>query len=198
MWRLWVIAYQSRKCHVRYNSIHLEMRDVRCLVSLLRAFCSSHLDNSYCCWTCFERDARCEKVFLETRKRLEIIVLKLKTNMHLLMTRGVTASVSARDVIQLQLVNIFFDPFYKSAFINKCTAHKQFDVQHFLFHSVVDAAYSRDCRGSAKRRAFAFFWKRFPRNTLLFNAFFNLSKCVKCMARCHTYRTMCIYVKIVT
>ncbi len=33
-------------------------------------------------------------------------------------------------------------------------------------HSVVDAADSRDRRGSAKKRAFDFNSKRFPRNTI--------------------------------
>ncbi len=48
-WHLvWGCGYcvQSRKCHVRYNSRSLkETRDVRCLVSPSRAFCSSHSDS---------------------------------------------------------------------------------------------------------------------------------------------------------
>ncbi len=66
--------------------------------------------------------------------------------------------------------------------------------------------FTETARGSARRCVFAFFWKSFPRNTSLFNAFFltncfisikHSSKCVKVMAQCHPYRTMCIYVKIV-
>ncbi len=68
-WNLvWSFGYciQSRKCHVRYNSRSLETRGVCCLISPLRAFCSSYLDNSLLLvdfgwvWAC---DAHCEKVF---------------------------------------------------------------------------------------------------------------------------------------
>ncbi len=55
-----------------------------------------------------------------------------------------TTSVSARYVIKLQLVNIYFfliDPFYTIRLhLASTLAHKQFQVQHFLFHSVVNAA----------------------------------------------------------
>ncbi len=63
----------------------------------------------------------------------------------------------ARDAIKLQLANNFlFDPFDTIRLsLANALAHKQF--QHFLFHSVVDAADHRDRRGSATRRAFAFF-----------------------------------------
>ncbi len=52
--------------------------------------------------------------------------------------------MSACYVIKLQLVNIFFfliDPFYTIRLhLASALAHKQFPVQDFLFHSVVDAA----------------------------------------------------------
>ncbi len=40
------IAYSPVSATFGIIPAHLEMRDVRCLVSPSRAFCSSHLDNS--------------------------------------------------------------------------------------------------------------------------------------------------------
>ncbi len=57
------IAYNPASATFGIIPTHLEMRDVRCLVSLLCAFCSSHLDNSLLLVELVERDARCEKVF---------------------------------------------------------------------------------------------------------------------------------------
>ncbi len=91
-------------------------------------------------------------------------ILKLGTNMHLIDDPWCyTASVSVCDVIQLQLVNIFFYPFY-TIHLNLASTlvHKQFQVQHVLFHSVVDAADSPRPPRLSKETCVCFLLKKFP------------------------------------
>ncbi len=79
-------------------------------------------------------------------------------------------SVSERDVIKLQLVNTFFliDPFYTIRLhLASAHAHKQCQVQHFLFHSVVDAADSPRPPWLRKVLCLCFLLKRFQKVSYL-------------------------------
>ncbi len=134
-WNLvWVCGYcvQSRKCHVRYNS-HSLMRRVTCAASSLPRVCSVAVTwITRCCllnlltFGEFEWVMRAVKKYFGNTKTLGNNLLKLRTNMHLIDDpwRKYTASVSARNVIKLQLVNknvLVWSILYNPPSFSKCT-----------------------------------------------------------------------------
>ncbi len=154
------IAYsvKSRKCHVRYNSHSLMRRPICAVSSLSRAFCSSHSDNSLLLvelvdfWWVWARIV--EKCVGNTVKQFEIMYLnwgKSTPYWWPVLLIWFTASVFCKS-------STLFVPF-------SCGC---------CWFTETAAAQQRDVR---LRAVWVFFWKSFPRNTSLFNAFF-ITNCI--------------------